>query len=454
MRAKLPYCANVAELFEQIKDWPSAVWLDSGYPSGNGGRYDILAADPYCKISYRWPNTQIQWRQGGLERLEAEPLDVIKHLMGPQQQVVSDLPFSGGCIGYLGYELGRQFMGLPVSGSVEVPTLIAGLYDWVVVVDHHAQRSWLTSHHYHQETEAQWQSLLDLFTHKPHKSSAKTMIIGAISHGISEQQYAMQFEKIQSYIYEGDCYQVNYAQPFSASFNGDAWDLYQQQRGINPAPYSAYLNFDEVQILSASPEQFLSLDEGLVTTRPIKGTVARQETRQADERVKKELSESSKDRAENLMIVDLLRNDLGRVCQPGSIKVKELFSIESFATVHHLVSTIEGKLADHQDALSLLKACFPGGSITGAPKHRAMQIIDELEQQSRGIYCGSVFWLGFNGNMDSNILIRTMRIENAKVEYWAGGGIVADSQATGEYQESLDKAAAFFQLQGEPLQLG
>jgi para-aminobenzoate synthetase component 1 len=254
------------------------------------------------------------------------------------------------------------------------------------------------------------------------------------------------FARIQRYITAGDCYQVNLAQRFSAPVAGDSWLAFQALRRLNPAPYSAYLNHPACRVLSSSPERFLEVRGGRVETKPIKGTRPRAAAPEADSALARELSESLKDRAENLMIVDLLRNDLGKVCAPGSVAVPRLFGLESFATVHHLVSTVIGRLADGLDAVALLRGAFPGGSITGAPKLRSMEIIEELEPHRRGLYCGAIGWLGFNGDMDTNIAIRTLVASEGEMRFWAGGGIVADSHADAEYQECLDKAAAMLRL--------
>jgi para-aminobenzoate synthetase component 1 len=263
---------------------------------------------------------------------------------------------------------------------------------------------------------------------------------------LSRSEYQNRFERIQSYILEGDCYQVNFAQSFEAEVEGDPWAAYRRLRRINPAPFSAYLETPHGSVLCSSPERFLRLQKRWVQTRPIKGTARRRDDPAADRRMAEGLAASDKDRAENLMIVDLLRNDLGKVCRTGSVEVTGLFEIESFARVHHLVSTIEGILAAGEDALSLLRACFPGGSITGAPKLRAMQIIEELEGRRRGVYCGAVGYIGFEGGMDTNIAIRTLVVRQNRLRFWSGGGIVYDSRVDAEYQESLDKAAAIFEM--------
>lgn len=258
--------------------------------------------------------------------------------------------------------------------------------------------------------------------------------------------YAAGFARVQDYIRAGDCYQVNLAQRFAAPADGDPWAAYRRLRQRNPAPFSAYLKTPFGEVLSSSPERFLALRNGRVETRPIKGTRPRSTSAAEDAALRRALAESPKDRAENLMIVDLLRNDLGRVCKPGSIQVPELFATETFASVHHLVSTVRGELRDDEDAASLLRACFPGGSITGAPKIRAMEIIEDLEPHRRGIYCGAIGYFGFDGAMDTNIAIRTIVNSGGQVRFWSGGGLVHDSDLDQEYRETFDKAARLMEL--------
>ena len=272
-------------------------------------------------------------------------------------------------------------------------------------------------------------------------------VSGELTCQLETEQYKTAFNKIKHYIREGDCYQVNLAKRFEIRAKGDPWHAYTLLRRQNAAPFSSFFSTPHLSIMSSSPERLLKLNQGHVETKPIKGTRPRDiDNPERDIALAGELQNSIKDRAENLMIVDLLRNDLGKVCQPGSIAVPKPFALESFATVHHLVSTITGKLADDESAVSLLRACFPGGSITGAPKLRAMEIIEELEPDRRGAYCGSMAYIGFDGNMDSNILIRTLVYNNNRLRFWAGGGIVADSDVEQEYQEVHDKAAAILNV--------
>ena len=263
---------------------------------------------------------------------------------------------------------------------------------------------------------------------------------------MSKADYSNAFNRIKQYLKEGDCYQVNLAQRFTADCEGDPWTAYGKLRELNAAPFSCYLNLPDVQILSSSPERFLKLTNRQVETKPIKGTRPRKNDEIEDQQQINLLKNSHKDKAENLMIVDLLRNDISKTCKKGSVKVPLIFDVESYATVHHLVSTVTGLLADDKQAIDLLKSCFPGGSITGAPKIRAMEIIEELEPNRRGIYCGAIGYIGFNGNMDTNSAIRTLVHSHNTIRFWAGGGIVNDSLMEDEYQESYDKAGAMLDL--------
>jgi para-aminobenzoate synthetase component 1 len=322
-----------------------------------------------------------------------------------------------------------------------------GIYDWAVVVDHVERRTWLAGQGRDPETDLQWDALVDCFSAPPaERARAPFRVTSPVVSNMTPQHYARGFRKVHDYIVDGDCYQVNLAQRFSADAEGDPWLAYQALRIINPAPFSAYFSTPYAQILSASPERFLKVEDGAVETRPIKGTRRRTAHPRLDAQIAEELRVSEKDRAENLMIVDLLRNDLSKNCATGSVRVPRLFEVESFATVHHLVSTVTGRLAEGRDAIDLLRGCFPGGSITGAPKLRAMQIIEELEPHRRGVYCGAIGYIGYGGETDLNIAIRTLVYSHGEIRCWAGGGIVADSNAQDEYQETLDKAAALLKL--------
>ena len=444
---ELPYQEDSARLFEAIADLPWAVFLDSGrhYPAQS--RYDILSAQPYVRLVTRGALTEIYGDAVELSR--EDPFALLKRALVVDPACGGELPFCGGAIGYFGYDLARRLERLPAvaEDAERIPELAVGIYDWAVVVDHVERRSWLVGQGRDPDTDLKWSRLVAMFSDPPReRSRAPFRITSPVASNLTHDAYARAFRKIRGYIHDGDCYQVNLAQRFSAAASGDPWLAHQRLRIINPAPFSAYLNTPYAQILSASPERFLKVEDGRVETKPIKGTRPRAGHARLDAELVEELRASGKDRAENLMIVDLLRNDLSKNCALGSVKVPKLFEVESYATVHHLVSTVTGELRAGRDAIDLLRGCFPGGSITGAPKLRAMQIIEELEPHRRGIYCGAIGYIGFDGGMDANIAIRTLVYSQGSIRFWAGGGIVADSKLEEEYQETFDKAAAMLKL--------
>jgi len=274
------------------------------------------------------------------------------------------------------------------------------------------------------------------------KSIAGEKNSAGIRSNFTRDAYVKAVKKAGEYIKAGDIYQVNLSQRFDIDLNMDAFELYSVLRTINPAPFAAYLNFGDIKIVSASPERFLKKDGRIIETRPIKGTRPRGVTLSEDRRLRKELLESAKDRAENLMIIDLERNDLGRICEYGSVRVKDFMACEEYSTVFHLVSTVEGRLKTEIGPIDCLMNCFPGGSITGAPKIRSMEIIEELEPVKRSVYTGALGFIGFDGNMDTSIVIRTFVIKGERAYFHVGGGIVYDSDPEREYQETLDKAKA------------
>jgi para-aminobenzoate synthetase component 1 len=450
---ELPYRPDSAQMFEALTERPWAAFLDSGRPLCEGGRYDILAADPYLMLVTRGALTRIR-SHAGVSLSPDDPFGLLRDVLGERTAPIAGLPFAGGAIGWLGYDLGRRIERLPVLArdAEKIPDMAVGLYDWAVVVDHDEQRCWLVGAGRDPRTRARWPELLRTFTGPSPMRARSFRLRSPVCSNMTRARYAAAFARIQAYIHDGDCYQVNLAQRFAARAAGDAWSAYCGLRRLNAAPFAAYLSTPFAKVMSSSPERFLSLRDGRVETKPIKGTRPRGSSPEADSILARALSESTKDRAENLMIVDLLRNDLGRVCRTGSVRVPKLFDVESYAAVHHLVSTVTGKLADGEDAASLLRACFPGGSITGAPKIRAMEIIESLEPQRRGVYCGAICYLGFDGAMDGNIAIRTLVYAAGTVRFWAGGGIVHDSDMEQEYQETFDKAAPLLRLlEGEPL---
>jgi para-aminobenzoate synthetase component 1 len=365
-------------------------------------------------------------------------------------------------LGYCSYELGEQLQlknkpGNSVNNAQldTFPSLFIGHYTWSYVFDHRDSQGYLTfsplcclitrkkvldaieaSTNKRSDKESNIDHDIESKESKESKESHLNSLSWTKSQTISE--YKSQFDQIENYINCGDCYQVNLTQRFEAKSYINATDLYFTSREKIQTPYSCFISFNDTQsLLSFSPEQFISIKGRIIESRPIKGTIINNGN--ADNI--NVLQDSKKNRAENVMIVDLIRNDLGRVCKPNSIHVPELFKVETYKNVHHLVSHIKGTLKDGVSKLEAFMSCFPGGSITGAPKIRSMQIINELEKHPRSAYCGSVFYLNHNGDFDSNILIRTVIKDAEQLYCWAGGGIVADSEFMDEYQESLTKVA-------------
>ncbi len=428
----LPYQPDNSALFSRLRALPCPVFLDSGRPGSSRGRYDILTADP-IELIVR-DSTEIDARS-----LDAE-LAALQDALSRQLPPVKNdhgLPFTGGAIGWLSYEAGLRWQhvqatdkpGLPIAG------LCAGLYQWAIIADHETEKTVLVVH-----PEAPGNTAARVLAQLQQPATpASPLRVGDFASDLDGAAYEDRFEQTQRYISAGDCYQINLARCLEAGFSGDPWQAYQRLREATAAPYSAYLNWPDAEIISLSPERFIKIDEHRIVTEPIKGTARRDADPATDKSLAAALRDSAKDRAENLMIIDLLRNDLGRVCVPGSIHVDNMFELQTFNTVHHLVSTVSGKLRPGIAALAALAACFPGGSITGAPKRRAMEIIEELEPVRRGLYCGSIFYLSSNGRLDSNIAIRSLQFIGDRVSCFGGGGIVADSRCAAEYAESNDK---------------
>lgn len=435
--ASLPYTPHAGDYFAALVELPWAIWLDS-----NGrDRYDILVAQPRMTLVTYGEQTEINDVEG--KRFSCrDPIDLLREMLGTAVARAQESPFSGGAVGYWGYDLARRWVKLSERETEldNLPDMAFGIYDWALVIDHHKQNARLISQQKFPETAKVLPEILERLQKKQTSCRRNFRVNGKINANFSREGYGAAFEKIHSYLVAGDCYQVNLAQRFTAQATGEALDAYMTLREMTPAPYSAFLDLPHGQILCTSPERFLLVKDGSAETRPIKGTRPRGSDEIADAQLKENLRTNLKDRAENLMIVDLLRNDLSKSCTVGSIKVRKLFEVETYANVHHLTSTITGKLKVGKDALSLLRDCFPGGSITGAPKKRAMEIIEELELQRRGLYCGAIGYVGWDGNMDTNIAIRTMIYAHGKIHFSVGGGIVADSSADDEYRETLDKA--------------
>ncbi len=461
LKHAIPYCVDSSRLFERIAHLPWPMFLDSGQPKSEYGRFDILVAQPFLTVTSDEVldsgraviKTEIN-QQGEVTVSEEDGFSVLKRLLAAYPvHESSEGPFAGGALGYFSYDLARQLESLPrLSAADKVsPHMQVGLYDWAVVVDHQEKTAALVSYCLSASTHDNWLDLCRLFeAHSSEQNQAVEPTFQLKAMPISNMtfsQYSLAFNKIKAYIKGGDCYQVNLALRFAAPATGNSWLVYKKLRALSPAPFMAYMKFPGWQILSGSPERFLQVRNRHVETRPIKGTRPRALNAIEDAALAADLQGSTKDQAENLMIVDLLRNDLGKSCEIGSVQADQLFRLQSFANVHHLVSIVRGRLAQGKTAIDLLRACFPGGSITGAPKLRAMQIIEELEPDRRGVYCGAIAYIGFDGNMDSNIAIRTALYREAEqgdgeMSFCAGGGIVSDSLLDEEYAEIQDKASS------------
>lgn len=466
LKHALPYHHDTALLFARIAHLEWAMWLDSGQlidpvtgkPGSQYGRFDIVVCKPRMTFVTKGATTEVSQNEQ-ITHSDADPFSLIKEALTADltttQTLPSHLPFAGGALGYFGYDLAQRIEKLNNHAQVEakIPQLMVGIYDCALVVDHREKTAFLVSQNLHQNARENFDALRALFSEPSSGGETKSAfkITSEVVSNMQKSQYAEAFDRVKQYILEGDCYQVNLAQRFAANAQGDGWQAYQKLREISPAPFMAYMRLPSLEVLSGSPERFLQVVNGHVETRPIKGTRPRGANAVQDAQNATELQNSLKDRAENLMIVDLLRNDIGKNCEIGSVKAEHLFQLQSFANVHHLVSIITGQLAQGKSALDLLRGCFPGGSITGAPKLRSMQIIEELEPHQRGLYCGAIGYIGFDGNMDTNITIRTavyshVQAGEGEVSFYAGGGIVADSTMEKEYVETLDKASSMLKL--------
>lgn len=444
--------ADPLVIFHSFSSEFGAVWLDSARLVNDYGRYSFIGIDPFLILKSK--NGSIQLNNETLvdnpfsileEKLNHYPLDFHKDLP----------PFQGGAIGYFSYDLCHHLESLPkILDDMQFPDLILGFYDLVIAFDHEIKKAWIFSSGYpeknsflREERAKQRCEWLKNKIQKREKIPALTQSVcddKDIHSNFSSHTYELAVQKVIDYILAGDIFEANISQRFKTILPEglSTFELYRRLRAINAAPFAAYLNFGDTVIASASPERFIKLASREVETRPIKGTRPRGKTELEDQLFATELVNSEKDHAENVMIVDLLRNDLSRVCEDHSVTVPQLCGLESFATVHHLVSVVKGVLRQPYAAIDLLRATFPGGSITGAPKIRSMEIIAELEAIQRGPYCGSVGYIGFNGDLDTSITIRTFAIQNNIVTFQAGGAVVADSDPTEEYKETLVKSNA------------
>jgi para-aminobenzoate synthetase component 1 len=453
-----------ARCCEQLEGLSHRIFLDSAATATRLGRYSFLTADPIDVIHSKGSNRALDEVRARLAPFRVAPVSGLP-------------PFQGGVAGYIAYDWGLTLERLPAPryDDLALPDVVLGIYDWVLAWDHVASRAWLISTGMPETTESARagrarqrannvrERLENAASHRhtvpSHRHGLATLHRQSVapSHPVdgwwdssfelrssfTRNGYLDAVQRVRDYIFAGDIFQANLSQRFEAPLRESPWSFYARLRARNAAPFAAFFETPDATVISASPERFLRVDRhGFVETRPIKGTRPRGIGPEHDAALAQALAESAKDRAENLMIVDLMRNDLSRVCAPRTVRVSELFSLERYATVHHLVSTVVGQLEAGHDALHLLRAAFPGGSITGAPKLRAMEIIAELEPSQRSVYCGSMGYYSVTGELDTSIAIRTAVARNGRVYFSAGGGIVADSNPEQEYRETIDKARA------------
>jgi para-aminobenzoate synthetase component 1 len=455
---RLPEFPDPADTTERFRDLPLPLLLDSTADPERTGRYSYLMADPWRIV-----------RATG----DGDSLAVMRDALAPfgAKAIPEIPPFQGGGAGFIGYDWGATLERLPAPhyDDLALPDVLLGLYDWVIAWDHCERAAWIVSTGMPEVGEAcarrAGRRLADVRDRlsggaggagvptptrsaSPPSAPAPSYPVYGVDDAeqielrstFTHRGYLTALARVREYVLAGDIFQANLSQRFEAPLREAPWSLYRRLRATNPAAFGAFMDCGDFQLLSVSPERFLRLSGTHVETRPIKGTRPRGLGPMHDAMLGRVLSESDKDRAENVMIVDLLRNDLSRVCRPGSVRVPELFSLEHHPTVHHLVSTVVGELEPGRDFVALVRATFPGGSITGAPKVRAMEIIAELEPTRRGVYCGSVGYFSVTGEMDTSIAIRTCVTRAGRVYFQAGGGIVADSDPELEYRETLDKA--------------
>ena len=441
---ELDYRIDSGDFFASIKDLPDAIWLDSGQPLAVQGRYDILSASPDCIIETYGELSTIT-DANGARRSSEDPFTLISELLAPLSTAPLEAhaePYVGGIIGYFGYDLGRRYHRVerPQQMLTSLPDMRVGRYLWALLIDHQERSATLCFHPLCPVTlrRTVTETLCAKHTTADSIESIR-FFCQRFAPQISKSEYLCQLEKVQQYIGAGDCYQVNFAHNFNASYSGNTFGAYRALRKSIPSPYSAYWQWHDKCVMSLSPERFLRIRDNRIETKPIKGTIERGKTGERDRRNAEALLNSSKDRAENLMIVDLLRNDLSKNARIGSVAVPKLFALESFANVHHLVSTVTAEIAADKTPMDVLRDAFPGGSITGAPKLRAMQIIQQLEAVNRSVYCGSIGYISADLSMDTNIAIRTVVGDGNNLHCWGGGGIVADSIASDEYAESIAK---------------
>ncbi|MCY6370807.1 aminodeoxychorismate synthase component I [Clostridium ganghwense] len=430
-------------IYSIFKDRYESIFLDSGMDRERLGKYSFIALNPF--ITFKSKNNVCFLNR---EQYEGDTFEELKKIIKKYKfNNNTKFPFIAGGIGYFSYDLGRSIEKLPEISEedVDIPDCYFNFYDNIIVIDHVNNKTYVTALGILEEQKESISHIKNKICkgkkvqYQKHKKNKLPF-----QSNFTKKEYIKTIDRVREYIKNGDIYITNLTQRFTCDIEKDPYDVYRTLRNINPAPFAAYMKFEGFSIVSSSPERFLKIKDGVVETRPIKGTRPRGKNEEEDLNNRQELLNSEKDKSELLMIVDLERNDLSRVCRPNSVKVTELFELEQYSTVYHLVSTIKGELRDECTSIDCIKACFPGGSITGAPKIRSMEIIDELEKVRRNIYTGCIGYIGFDDNVDLNIVIRTILMKDNKAYLGVGGGITWESDSEAEYEETLDKARALF----------
>jgi para-aminobenzoate synthetase component 1 len=436
-------------LFKRLQNSPYSFFLDSASGRDKAGRFSFLGCEPFLVFKSKRDCITLEWCDGASESFRSNPFTVLKELFqrftifrAPAPEY--GIPFIAGGVGYFGYDMKDFVEKLPdiSKDDLSIPDCAVGFYDTVLVFDHINGKTYLSGVKFDGITSGAKAKLRYILSPEDPDAVKKhpAGVMGSLRSNFTKSGYMNAVEEAKEYIEKGDIYQVNLSQRFEGRLEGEPYELYLRLRGASPAPFASYLNFEDVIVMSSSPERFLMKKGRHIETRPIKGTAPRSKDPLVDELNEISLKESYKDRAEHIMIVDLERNDLGRICEYGSVKPTEFIALEKYSTVFHLVSTVSGRLKPDIEAIDCLKATFPGGSITGAPKIRSMEIIESLEPVKRSLYTGAIGYISFDGDMDTSIVIRTMIVKDGRLFFQVGGGIVADSDPEKEYYETLDKA--------------
>lgn len=433
---------NPCEVYEAFRYEIDTIILDSSKEDEKLSKYSFIGLNPYMTFSSFQNDSYID----GL-KVEGNPFKILDELLTRNKVVEkTNIPLIGGCMGYISYDTGRIIEKISDSSDEDfkIPHMKFVFYRNIIIFDLMENKQYISYFEGEEKTVEVIIEKIEQIEVKKEEFSYNQE--DKFISNFTKESYKKSITRLKEYIRSGDVYIANMTQRFYCHNEEDSFTIYKKLREINKAPFSAYLNFHDFQIISSSPERFIQIKDGIAHTRPIKGTRPRGNTIEEDEKNKMELINSEKDKSELLMIVDLERNDFSKVCKPGTVKVKELFALEEYATVFHLVSTIEGQLQDDVSAVKVMKECFPGGSITGAPKIRAMEIIEELEGLKRNIYTGAIGYFDFRGNSDFNIAIRTILKKDNKAYFGVGGGITYESIEEDEYLETLDKAKALMKV--------